>query len=260
MDNGFKHVVWVSAVLGIVAFVYVVGFAPMDESASPRAAAIDRQPPRTTVIASIRRSMAQGQLTAADRAADLLVEHNPEDPSAYFYRALVYRQMGQDESAISYWAMLDGILASLTSWTERYNPAELDYFRAWAKLGIGDLDGSVAMFTKIADDLEARSVNSDLDDEDGSADSEMQVPVTTSRAYRAGVHYNLACYRAMAGDLMSARAHWELAVTQGYGVDDGWWSVDPDLESLHTDEQFWTVGRALGPVWTQEPTEESLEP
>lgn len=214
-----------SVVLALSSFVYVVGFAPMDETANPRAAAINREPTRGGMISNIRRMMAQGQITDADRTADLLLKNYPEDPSALFWRATVDQRLGDADSSHGHWAYLDREFVNLVSWSERYRDSELDYFRAWSKQGIGEVEESKALFTKIADDLEERS--------DLGAD-----PASRNR----GAHYNLACYRAMSGDLESAIYHWQMAVENGYGGDGGWWLVDPDLESLHEDDRFWEAG------------------
>ncbi len=230
MGIGIRHVVAVSAALGAGAFVYVVGFAPMDEVANPRAGALGRVPARATMINTIRRSLAFEQLAAADRAADMLVEHNPEDPGAYFWRATVDMKLGDVESALGSWVRLDRLMQGLSAWTERYSAGELDYFRAWAKVGIGEIEQGQAIFRKVADDLEARS--------DLESDHSDQLRI---------VHYNLACYRAMGGEIESAMEHWALAVELGYGRDSGWWAADPDLEPLHGDDRFWTIGQGVDP-------------
>ena len=126
---------------------------------------------------------------------------------------------------------LDHQMNGLASWPERYTQFELDYFRAWGRFGVGDIEGSQAIFGMIADRLEAQSSPSD-----GSA-------ITSS-----GALYNLACYRAMSGDAGLALEHWVQAVEFGYGqniAEIGWWAIDPDLESLHGQERFWDAGRSI---------------
>ncbi len=209
--------------------MYVVGFAPMDEVANPRAGALDRVPVRSTMIHTIRRSLALEQLATADRMADVLVKHNPEDPSAYFWRATVDTKLGDGESALGNWIRLDRLMQGLNAWSGRYSVRELDYFRAWAKMGIGEIEQGQALFRKVADDLEARS------DLESDRLDELRI-----------VHYNLACYRAMGGEVESAMEHWRLAVELGYGQDSGWWAADPDLEPLHGDDRFGAIGGAIG--------------
>ncbi len=221
MGMTIRHVVLISATLSVGSFVYMVGFSPMDESVYARAGAIDQVPGPSRLIITIRRSLAQGQLKTADRMADVLVEHNPEEPSSFFWRALVYRQMGEDESALEWWTMLDDQLTTLGSWPNRYSASQLDYFRAWGKFGIGEVEESQTIFLKIATDLEERS---------GGETGEVTDP---------GVLYNLACYRSMGGELEAALGHWTRALKLGYALDDGWWAADPDLEPLHEDSRFW---------------------
>ncbi len=231
MSINIGHVVAISLALGIGAFVFVVGFAPMDEAVNPRAGALDRVPVRGTLINAIRRSLGSGQLAETDRLADLLLEHNPEDPEAFFWRATTDELLGDMESALGYWTRLDGLLGGLQAWPKRYSEDKLEYFRAWSTRGIGKIDRSRSMFGKIADDLEARS-----DLKSGRSD-DLRV-----------IHYNLACYRSMSGEFESALFHWKLAVELGYGRDSGWWTVDPDLEPLHGDDRFWAIGEGVKQV------------
>lgn len=224
MGIGVRHVFVISAALGVGTFVYMVGFSPMDEARFKRAGAIDQTPSRQGLVNSIRRAMAQGQISTADRMSDVLRKHFPDDPSAFYYRALVSGQMGEAQRAIRNWTMLDDELSELKAWENRYNSITLDYFRGWARHGLGDIDQAKAYFTKIADQLE----------ENSSGDT--------------GAQYNLACYRSMAGDLDSAIEHWALAVEAGYGregSDGRWWAVDPDLEPLHGMDRFWEIGSGI---------------
>ncbi|MGV6813683.1 MAG: tetratricopeptide repeat protein [Phycisphaerales bacterium] len=227
MGTGLRHVFVVSALLGAGTFVYLVGFAPMDEARFKRAGAINQTPSRAGMILSVRRAMSMGRLQSADRICDALMEQYPEEPSAYFWRATVYRQLGEPDSAAEIWRLMDREMTGLDSWDARYTQGQLDYFRAWAKVGIGDQASARALFTKIADELEAQS---------GGA---------TGEVVGSGNLYNLACYRSMAGDIESAMGHWERAVELGYGQDNRWWMVDPDLEPLHGLDRFWEIGSRI---------------
>jgi tetratricopeptide (TPR) repeat protein len=234
MRINIGHVVAVSAVLGLGAFVYVVGFAPMDETRNPRAGAMNQVPSRQGLIGNIRRQMGFGQLEAADRLANTLVQHNSEDPSAFYYRGLVDRAMGDSESALVSWTVLNALLDGLESWEARYTRAELDYFRAWGLFGVGEIEESRAVFGELADGLDEQIEGLDRGVEGGSS-------------RRRGIEYNLACYRAMAGEFEAAMEHWEQAVLAGYGSDAGWWAVDPDLEPMHGDDRFWAIGMRIEP-------------
>ncbi len=223
-----RHVVLVSAVLSVGSFVYMVGFAPMNEAVYGRAGAINQTPGRLALIATIRRSLAQGQLSTADRMVEVLKKHNPEDTSTLYYRALVDRMMGREDAALSSWQDFEEHMSTLTSWPRRYSEMELDYYRAWCKAGIGEIELSEGMFRAIADRLELQVANGD------------------GVVMSSGALYNLACYRAMSGEISVALGHWERAVELGYGLDGGWWAVDPDLEPLHDESRFWEIGSGMG--------------
>jgi len=223
MGINLRHVIWASLVLALGSFVYVVAFAPMDPSVNPRAGAIGREPTRAGLIVQVRRLMAQGQQQSALRMANVLIGYNPEDPEAYFYRAIVERGLGDAESSQTDFVVVHSLMEGLVSWPERFSGERLDYFRAWGLYGIGEVDKAQALFGQIADQLEHRSTS---DDE----------PISDS-----GVLYNLACYRAMSGQHEVAIDWWDRAIAHGYGHDGGWWAVDPDLESLHDDDRFWEV-------------------
>jgi len=241
MGINIGHVVVGSFVLAIGSFVYVVGFEPMDESTNPRARAINQVPARAAIIASVRRLMAQGRLSGADGVANTLVEHNPEDPGAYFYRAIIDELLEKNESAMANWTILDAQLRSLQSWPERYTPAQLEYFRAWAKYGVGRIEESRALFGGMADKLEAQvKINGD------------------EQITNSGILFNLACYRSMAGETEIAIEHWARAVEFGY-VDQGWWAVDPDLKPLHSDTRFWAAGRLLDRATERDMRDEESE-
>jgi hypothetical protein len=237
MGLTIRHVVWASAVLAVGSFVYVVAFEPMGPSMGPQAGSVGRVPSRSGLISTIRRSLAQGQVVAAMRVSETLVRNFPDDPSAMFWRGISRRLGGNIDSSTADFATLDWLLDGLASWPDRYSEAQLDYFRGWGKFGIGDLDSSRVWFTKIADDLEARSTP------DGG------------EITRSGVLYNLACYRAMSGETEAAIEFWERAVEHGYGQDGGWWAVDPDLESLHGDARFW---EASAKIWSRERDDERV--
>ena len=222
-----RHVVWCSATLSLGAFFYVLTLEPMDEKRTPRAAAMNQTASRATLITQIRRSLAVGQINTAERQSIELLEHHPEDLGAVFYRALAHQEMGQDEEARSRWAVLAQMTLGLESWVQRYSSRQVQYYRAWGLTGLGKTEAARALFAQIADDLE-----------DSSRDGGGEI-------LASGVHYNLACYRSMAGEPERAMSHWRSAIELGYAQnnnDNGWWMVDPDLESLHGDDRFWEIG------------------
>lgn len=233
MGMTIRHVVLVSGVIAAGAFIYVVGFSPMDESGygvrvrSGGAGADSSQSGQTSsrrgMIASIRRALIAGQMDTADRIAGDLILLSPDDPSASFYRAMVDMELGKNEKQAKSWAWLDRLMDDPGRWTNQYSVAQAAYYRGWSKHGIREFEESRQIFNWIADKLEADSLGPD------------------GRVTNPGVQYNLACYRAMGHNHESAIEHWEQANLNGY-ADDGWWRVDPDLESLHRDPRFWAIG------------------
>ncbi len=231
MGLHLRHIVWFSGALSLGSFVYVLALEPMDPARTPRAAALERTPSRRGLIGLIRRSMAVGQMAAADREADTLLRHFPDDPGAYFYRALLDRQLGRDQAALAMFAKLRSELGSLDSWPNRYREHELDYLRAWARIGVGDAEEGRRLFAELAEGLELRA---------SGENGEVLTALTA---------YNLACYRAMAGQTDAALAWWSRAVELGYGRggmgDRGWWKADPDLASLSDRGEFWEIAQPL---------------
>jgi len=228
MGMTIRHVVLVSAVLSVGSFVYAVGFAPIDIENNPRAQALNRAPSQQGLVNLIRRSLALGQETAADRSASRLMDLSPGDPYAYFYRAIVFQAIDKPDEARGIWRILDRELSEMGEVEGRYSRGQLDYLRGWSKFGIGDIEASQAYFKKIADQIE---------DQAGGNIAELE---------NSGALYNLACYRAMEGKTEEALGHFIRSIELGYQRDAGWWAVDPDLKSLHEDSRFWEAGLSVG--------------
>ena len=224
-----RHVVWCSATLSLGSFFYMLTMAPMDPDRTPRAAALNAGPTQSNMITLIRRSLSQGHLMAAERQAKELLEFSPDNPDVIFHNALVARAVGKDDLELAYWEELESRTRLAWENQDRYIH-DLAYHRAWALMGTGKVAAAQEIFAEIADRLEEARAG-----EDGIILSSMTL-------------YNLACYRAMAGDTSRAIEHWTSAVSLGYGrntSDDGWWMADPDLEPLHGIDQFWAAGSAL---------------
>lgn len=228
MGIALRHVVWASATLSLGAFLYVVTLEPMDPEKHPRAAAIDQTPEREGLIARFRQSMSNGQMTAANAMSESLMEHYYDDPSTWFYRALISEATGNDEAAAQSWRRLDAMMERLVGWKGRYSSEQIGYFRAWGLIGVGKIEDGQAQFRELADRLQDR--------------------IRMVEVEQSGAHYNAACYRAMAGQTEVAMAHWARAVELGYrenGNEGGWWMVDPDLDSLHQLDAFWEIAQPL---------------
>lgn len=224
MGISMRQVVWCSATLSLGAFFYVLTMEPMDERRHPRAGAIERVPPRSTLVVNICRSLGQGQLGVADRQSEALLRNYPDDLDAIFFRAIVDRKLGREDLEGERWAMLDQQTRSLDEWPKRYSLSQIGYYRAWALVATGRVMEGQALFIELADQLEA---SAESDDQGGL------------------VQYNLACYRAMGGQRDAAMELLASALENGYGQDNGWWMVDPDLESLWGEARFLEIGDEL---------------
>lgn len=228
MRLSLRHVIWTSAALSLGSFFYVLTLEPLDPERMPRAAAIGRTPHRELLTGSVREALGNGQLDMAERKVGELRKHYPEDPSAMYFQALVAAAMGQNAQEQAYWDELDAFTSSLEGWPNRYTDIELGYYRAWALTKTGDPEQGRVLFARIASELREWAL---------SNDGLITNPMT---------HYNLACYLAMSGQPERAMEHWASAVDRGYGLRiadmGGWWLVDPDLESLHDNPEFWQIG------------------
>lgn len=235
MGIGMRHVVWTSTAMALGAFLYVVTLEPMDEQANPRAAALNQSPSSNQLVAQIRRSLGDGQLGAAQAQAQELFGQGTEDVRSLYYCGIVERALGNEGAARNYWRMIINLIEQREDGSIGASP-EL-YYYAWAQHEEGDPDTGRQLFGQLADQYEHNS----KDGEDrwgglGALD-----------------HYNLACYRAMAGETERAMEHWAFAVELGYGRgygqgdDYGWWAADPDLQALHDIERFWVLGSGIDP-------------
>lgn len=253
MGIRIKHVVVVSSIFAAVGFVYVIGFAEMDESRSPRAGAIDARASASRMVQNVRGYLASGQNESARRASDELMLAYPLDPRTWLNRAYAYRAGGTSGGGTR-----DEVEAR-TSWSQLFNMVDEEgiesqgvnrrlsslYIRGWALRGLGRAAESRADFTRVA-----MLYESSLGVDSGAAVGE-----DFGKDLGAATAYNMACYWAMAGDGERAMAYWEAAVVGGYiaaSGDSGWWRVDPDLELLHGDGRFmgvvdeWTESREGG--------------
>jgi tetratricopeptide (TPR) repeat protein len=224
-----RHVVWTSAALSMGAFIYVVTLEPMDERQHPRAVAIEQAPYFSDLQSNVISSLASGQNERAITQARELVSAYPTDIRSSFYLALTHRQMGNKDESRRVWTQIINYL----EWTDdSIGTSENIYYYAWAIRETGEFEASQAIFGQIADQYAL--LTKDGDDEWGG--------------YGAGDHYNLACYRALAGDLDLAMEHWSFAVELGFGggASNQWWTVDPDLEPLHEFDRFWELGSQIG--------------
>tara|TARA_E500000318_G_scaffold85651_2_gene81751 strand:- start:9697 stop:10455 length:759 start_codon:yes stop_codon:yes gene_type:complete len=238
-----RHVVWISAALSMGAFIYVVTLEPMDEQRHPRAAAFDRNPTIRGMMSNVIAALTSEQHDNAVSKSQEMVGLFPKDIRSYFYLAIAHRQAGHAAEAEKIWTQMVNLLES---GDESVGTDPNLYYYAWALRETEGLETSQQLFSQLADQYARAS--KDGDDRWGG--------------HGAGDHYNLACYRAMGGEIDRAMEHWAFAVELGYGGDEQgrWWIVDPDLESLHEIDAFWVLGAQIGaPVRDQAETNPGAE-
>lgn len=263
MALSMRHIVWFSATLSLGSFLYVLAIAPMEGVTGPHALESDRGVySRRDLIAMTRNAIAQGQLMGADRAANRLINTHPNDPEAVFYRAIVDRELGREAESVAYFGRLGSMLEGRDASSEFDYTQSLDYLRAWSRLGVGAVREGQAMFARLSDDLEAQGGPIELTGTQSGTRSGPQsetrpdVPPdprhdpesSSGRVLGSVDQYNLACYRALAGQPERALEHWRRAVELGYGRsggDRGWWKSDPDLQSLTGLPEFWAIAEPL---------------
>src|SRR5690606_33527455 len=85
MREMIRGLIILSLLLSLAAFIYVIGFAPLDPDRSPRAAALSAGPNIPRAITSIRAKMAQEQFESAAGQAVDLAEKVPDSPQARLY-------------------------------------------------------------------------------------------------------------------------------------------------------------------------------
>lgn len=217
-----RHVIWTSAAMALGSFLYVVTLEPMDTDRFPRAAARTQAPGMNRLIQNIRASLVSGQHESGVAHALVLSEQHPTSTLAQLYAALAHRGAGDTELSTRCWEQI----IALTAAREEPFPSEQDLYQyAWAIHETRGPEHGRPLFTQLAERY-AR-LSRDLDDE--------------WEGLGAGDHYNLACYRAMAGETERALHHWALCLQLKHIERSGsdWWTADPDLDALRQLPEFW---------------------
>ncbi len=192
------------------------------------------------MVNSIRADLVKGDRDSAYKSAKKYVKHFPDEPAGYFYRAIVFDLSGYEDAALEEWALLSEVLFPYWADGEYHEPLDesevgrfgeeerMKYFIGWALRGLGDIEESRSIFKGLADQLESTM--------DG----------VHAVIARPELHYYLACYRSMSGELDIAIEHWERSNELGFNTGSGWWRVDPDLRDLHENPRFWESGEKSG--------------
>lgn len=213
--SSVRTVIWVSVFLAVVTFVGMMVVAPVGAPDRPR----PRETPMTVAdqAARIRRSLASDRRAAAESLAAETVEMFPGDPEAWLWQVQVFHVLGDQDRAREAARRLADLLAHQQPPTGALARAQRAYFEGWAAWVLSRADEARERFAMAADLYEGGSAG------------------VVGEAFR---QYNLAGFRAMAGQAERAAEHFALAVDAGYAGDAGWWLADPDLASIREVQAF----------------------
>ena len=230
--GGMLGVVVVALMCGVLAFAWTIENSPLKGTA--RRAAFLRGPidPDRGWGSLARRLLASAQYETLADSARNRIQTWGHDPEAWLFAGFAEAAMadrpGLDAitarvNARQTWARL---LARCEPWREYADPRGVidweayndsgnaprgafasPYFAGWALLGLGRVTEARERFARFSDQFQ-------------------------HRRDRPGSDYNRACYAALAGDVIDARAAWIRACTNG-AIDPVWGAADPDLEILH---------------------------
>jgi tetratricopeptide (TPR) repeat protein len=217
----------VSALLGLGAFIAVVVFAPVDTPRGRRSAA-PNTPRLDQSIQSIRTALVDGRSIASVNIAQNVVSKHPDEPDAWMWLAIVADRFGDPITAMDaaqrqLELLSDPDRAAREGRSSFTAGSEHAYRVAWGHRVLGDTATARTNFAKAADLLE---------EESGAGETQF-------------AQYNLACYRAMAGQHDRAADHFARAVEAGYGRDNGWWQTDPDLDPIRAHPVFVAAAERL---------------
>lgn len=142
---------------------------------------------------------------------------------ALMFRAILLEDFGLPERAQAVWERLHGELSALPGAGEPGWVLAPNY--AWSLQGLGRRREARAHWAAIAD-----AHDPSIPSTAGSPAPELGAPTATQE-------YNLACFRALAGQPERAIAHFEQAARLGFH-DPAWAAHDFDLESIRDDPRF----------------------
>lgn len=222
--NPTRTITIVAALLGLGSFVAVLVLSPV-EGARRRPVTFETTygPPRpNTSIQQIRDALAEGRTHSALNLASLQVDHAPGNSEGWMWLAYLERVAGEpdraEHAADHLLEMMDNRLAGLEHPTSAYT-----YPRAWALEVLGRQEEARQAFRRTADLYRSES-------------RDERSPT---------VEYNLACYRAMAGQHEVACAHFEAWVELGGHLRQGWWASDPDLDPIREHPRYLAAVSAM---------------
>lgn len=217
--NSTRTIGILSALLGLSAFIGVLVLAPVD--IPQRRSARTATPPIGQLIRSLRTALIEDRPLAALNLAEQAVEHHPSQPDAWMWLGIIADLNRDRATAVAsgqrQLELLENVHSRARVEVPSYTAGSDQLYRlAWGHLLMGRESEARSRFADAARALEQET-------EEGSTQFS---------------EYNLACYRAMAGELDRAAEHFEKAVENGYRYDNGWWKIDPDLDPIREHPAF----------------------
>jgi tetratricopeptide (TPR) repeat protein len=204
-------IVMVAGLLAVIAFVWaLVSYSPSDGQFGPFGT---RMAPTRGVFSDgpARQAFAKGEYGRVVELSEKMVRANERAADGWYWLAMGQERLGEKELAEEAWR---GVLELAEARAETVPSDWMRWwFAGWAKRGLGDEVGSHEAFSHLVEMYETR--------------------VKAGQ----GDHYNLACFRSLAGDYEGAIEAWERAVAKER-VDESWARVDPDLEAIRGDARF----------------------
>lgn len=204
-------IVMVAGLLAVIAFVWaLVSYSPSGGQIGQFGT---QMVPNRGVFSDgpARQAFAKGEYDRVVKLSEEMVRTKERDVNGWYWLAMGRERLGEKELAEEAWR---GVL-ELAEARAQTVPSDWMrwWFAGWARRGLGDEAGSHEAFSHLVELYEAR--------------------VKAKR----GDHYNLACFRSLAGDHEGAIEAWEQAVA-GERVDESWARADPDLEAIRGDARF----------------------
>lgn len=226
----------ISVLLALMSFLVVLFAAPTPDRRRPARQATP-EPSTVATIQQIRTALAENRPTTALSLAKVATEARPRNTDAWLWLAYTQSRFGDPQLANQAATQLLDILASRTVDTDQQSSNHV-YQRAWAFEVLGRTDESRTEFARAAEalDQEVSELRNEL------------------------IEYNLACYRAMAGDIDAACTHFENWVRLGGDLGRGWWAADPDLEPIREHPRFVAALQYVPPVRTQDDRNNAIRP
>ncbi len=227
MDS-IRTVIWISALLGLAAFIAVLVYAPIPEDGHGRrgvtgetggaAMSLQEQGNR------IRRSLADNRHAAAISIANQTVELFPDDPEAWLWQVQVQYALGQETGArVAAERLLNAVQARPLPGGQ-LPQAMRAYQLGWANWALSRQEIARQHFIDAAN---------------------LFAPASDGLIEERARQYTLASFLAMGGQPERAAEHFALAVDANYRGTSGWWKVDPALASIRGQRAYLDAGVVL---------------